>query len=386
MAIKAETSFSLKDQLFNAETVALLAANLGKVDKSFKSAKFIKAVLAPFPELELKARINWIVETLESFLPSDFPSAVKILLDALPPELDPTLSDDDFGHFIWIVPGEYVAKHGCNKKHLSLSLEFLKQATKRFSSEGAIRPFLREFPQQSMAAIHTWSTHDNYHVRRLASEGIRPNLPWAARANVPVEDIIEVLNKLYSDATRYVTRSVANNLNDITKTHPHLVVDTLNKWHKDNGIQGKEPNKTNKELAWLSKHALRTLLKEDHPQALELLGFTTKPAFQIKNLDVTNKVTLGESFVWSCDLVSQAQQQLKITLKIYFLKANGSHSAKVFAVKEGQFKKGDELHIHKKQLFKPLTTRVLYPGLHSAELIINGVSKQKCDFELTTAE
>jgi|TARA_Y100001960_G_C14734217_1_gene859374 3-methyladenine DNA glycosylase AlkC len=44
--------------------------------------------------------------------------------------------------------------------------------------EFAIRTFLKNFPEKTMEYIQIWSKNENYHVRRLASEGIRPNLPW----------------------------------------------------------------------------------------------------------------------------------------------------------------------------------------------------------------
>ena len=377
MSIKAEKNFSLKDQLFNEETLAELTSAVSASQKGFQKAKFTRQVLAAFPDLELKARISHIVDVLEDHLPDDFNQAVDVLTASLPAPLDPTKTDDDFGKFIWIVPGEYVARHGCTPEHLDRSLTFLREATKRFSSEGAIRPFLKQFNAQSMAFVHQCAVDDNYHVRRLASEGIRPFLPWAPRADVAVPDIIEVLDKLYFDQTRYVTRSVANTLNDISKIDPDLVVKTLAGWQKA-GRQNKP------ELQWLIRHALRTQLKEDQPKALALMGYAAKPAFSIKRISVPKSVTVGEDFVWQCQLLAQAKQKLKVTLKIYFLKSNGTHSAKVFAIKDGQFKSGDVLQIAKKQSFKPITTRTMYPGTHHAELIVNGVVAAKRAFELKT--
>lgn len=375
--IKAETSFSLKDQLFNADTVAQLSRGLRHASRSFNSRAFEAEVLAPFAQMELKERINWIVSVLENHLPEDFGKTVQILQKALPAPLDADKTDDDFGHFIWVAPGEYVARHGCTEQHLSTSLAFLREATKRFSSEAAIRPFLREYPEPTLAFIQNCSQDQNYHVRRLASEGIRPLLPWAPRANVPVDRIIGVLDHLYQDPTRYVVRSVANTLNDITKTDAQLVVDTLQRWQKQ------QPGNA-AEFDWLRRHALRTLLKADHPAALALLGYTAKPGFSITHLDTSRTVKVGEAFQWCCRFTSNRKQKLKLNLRIHFLKANGSHSVKVFAVKDSQFKKGETLQINKQQSFKPMTTRTLYPGTHFAELSINGLVHAKQAFELTT--
>ncbi len=375
MSIKAETSFSLKDQLFNAKTLGVLSERLNDAYPGFKRNKFEREVLARFPELELKERISWIVTTLEAHLPGEFPLAMDILHRALPTPLDPSKSDDDFGHFIWAVPGEYVSRHGCTIEHLAASLDFLREATMRFTSEGAIRPFLRRYRAQTMAFVHECAKHGNYHVRRLASEGIRPFLPWAPRAGVPVDQVISVLDCLYADNTRFVTRSVANTLNDVSRIDAELVIHTLKRWHKQHYQQTEE-------LAWITRHALRTLVKQDHPAALELLGYPTEPRFRISNIEASEIVKVGTHLSWRCQLVSLAEQRLKIMLRINFLKANGSHSVKVFAVKDARLDKGEQLQINKQLLFKPMTTRVLYPGTHYVELVVNGVARGKRAFEL----
>ncbi len=375
MSIKAKPSFSLKDQLFNQTSVGKLSTRLSAADPTFKKKAFERDVLARFPELELKERIHWIVTTLEDYLPAEFSAARDILASALPEPLDPNRSDDDFGEFIWVVPGEYVAKHGCTDESLGEALDFLREATKRFTSEGAIRPFLKHYPDETMAFVHDCATDTNYHVRRLASEGIRPFLPWAMRANLPIDTIVEVLDRLHGDSTRFVTRSVANTLNDISRLDAEPVIDTLRRW------QGADQQDAS-ELAWMTRHALRTLLKADHPAALTLLGYSTQPKFRVSNTAATDIVNVGESFQWTCTLISLSKQKLKVTLRLHFLKANGTHSTKVFAVKDGQFNKGDTIEIEKRQPFKPITTRTLYPGTHYAELVVNGIARKKLAFEL----
>ena len=375
MAIKAETSFSLKDSLFNAATLAQLSQSLSAAWGDFDGEAFERRVLKRFPELELKERIQWIVTVLETALPSDFDAARRILLDALPAPLDPTLQDDDFGQFIWVVPGEYIARHGCTEERLSAALAFLGESTKRFSAEGSIRPFLAAFPSETMDFVRRYATSDNYHVRRLASEGIRPLLPWAARVVLPTEDIIGVLDALHSDSTRYVTRSVCNNLNDVSKSDPNIVIDTLERWWA-------EARQDPAELAWMTRHALRTAVKTDNRRALEMLGYTTDPEVSISDITATQEVEVGDAFEWTCVIHSHASQRLKISLRIHFLKANGTLRPKVFAVKDVAVKDGDTVHVAKRHPFKPITTRVLYPGRHEAELVVNGAALAQRSFVL----
>ena len=181
----------------------------------FSNQAFQQEVLAKFPELELLERIYWIRDILKKHLPSQYRAAVNILLNSLPPALDPTKSDDDFGDFIYAPYGYFVATYGCTKSELDFSLAALKQLTTRFSVEGPIRFFLNKFPQQTLVELIKWTQDGHYHVRRLASEGTRPALPWAQKINISYTDAIPILDNLYTDSTRFVTRSVANHVNDI---------------------------------------------------------------------------------------------------------------------------------------------------------------------------
>ena len=377
MAIRAEPSFSLKDELFNRTSVTELATGVARAHSAFPAQRFINDSVTGFPERELKARIQWLVECLHRHLPADVNEATTILLSALPPPLDPTLMDDDFGRFIWGVPAEYIAQYGCNKAHLTQSLEFLRESTQRFSAENPIRAFLLNFPKQTMQFVHRCAKDQNYHVRRLASEGIRPLLPWSPRVNIAHADIIEVLGLLHADKTRYVTRSIANTLNDITKSAPELVLATLDDWQ----VAGRQ---SADELQWMTRHALRTLLRDYDARALQLLGYNPKAKVNWHPTHSSTSVRLGQAFELGGTLTSLAAQKLLITVRLQFLKANGTHNAKVFALKDVELNAGEALEITKKIPFKAITTRVLYPGEHFAEFVVNGQLKATYSFTFVT--
>lgn len=373
MAIKATASFSLKDALFNPDSVRRLSLGIAQGLPAFNAEAFEQQVLQKFPELELKARINWMVTVLEAHLPADFATAVSILAAALPAPLDPAKTDDDFGEFIWSVPAEYVARHGCTTARLALSLAFLRESTQRFSAENAIRPFLKHFSQETLEFVQSCTTDQNYHVRRLASEGIRPFLPWAERVNLPVENILTVLQQLFADRTRYVTRSVANTINDISKIDPTRTVQVLQQWRLQ------QPSA---ETEWVIRHALRTLVKKDHAGALELLGYPTTPAFRVSGIRIPAEVRVGESIAYQCRLHSDAAQVLRVALRVYYQKANGTLAPRVFAVRDLDTAAGQTLTINKSISFKAITTRSLHPGKHQVELVVNGVARGRKDFVL----
>ena len=375
MSIKAETSFSLKDQLFNARTLKLLTRGLVTANPEFPAAEFERDVLAGFDGRELKERINWIVTCLGDHLPVEFPAALAMLKRALPPPLDPRRTDDDFGQFIWVTPGEYVARHGCEDRYVKRALAFLGESTKRFTAENAIRPFLNRYPDEAMVFVRKCATHRNYHVRRLASEGIRPLLPWAERVRLPAADVVDVLDVLHADPTRYVTRSVANTLNDLSRGDPDLVVDTLTRW-REAGRQDES------ELDWMTRHALRTLTRQDHPAALSMLGFPLQPEVSGLAVDMPGRVRVGDDVRCGVTFESGAAQKLLVALRVHFLKANGSWSPKVFTVSKADFGEREAVSLGKKLSFRPMTTRTLYPGAHRIEVMVNGRVEATQDFEL----
>ena len=371
--------FSLKDFLFSNKEVTLLAAKVKYVYPEFEDRVFVKQTLTKFPELELMERVYWIRDCLKDHLPDDYKEAVRILLDSLPPPCDPTLSDDDFGNFIYSPYSYFIAEYGCDKRNLIFSLKALKQMTTRFSVEGPIRFFINEFPRETMAELGKFARDTHYHVRRLASEGTRPNLPWAKKIKISYTESVEILNILHSDKTRYVTRSVANHMNDISKIDPGLVIKMLRVWRK----LGRQ---TAKELDYMAGHSLRTLTKSGHKGALSLLGYSTNK-IEIKNFKLsTSKVTVGDTVEFSFDVVSTGSkaQSLMIDYIIHFQKASGELAPKTHKLSKKVLPAGKTLSINKKHPLKLMTTRKLYKGLHNIELQINGEKFKGGEFLLKT--
>jgi len=365
---KTEKQFSLKDLLFNETKVKRLAGEIKAVYPDFDSNGFCKKVVSAFPAQELMERIAGIRDALHEFLPSEYREAVKVILAALPPPLDETKSDDDFGEFIYAPYSYYVAKYGCEKKHLKVSLHAMEEITKRFSCEAALRDFLNAFPNETLVAVERWSKSKNYHVRRLASEGTRPNLPWAKKISYDVSVFLSILDTLHADRTRYVTRSVANHLNDVSKLDADLVVRTLKRWQK-------EKKQSVTELAFMIKHALRTLIKDGHGDAQSLLGFTA-PKVTVKTILDKKKLSVGEtqSFTVSITNEGDISQSLLVHYLIHFKKANGSQSPKVFLLGKKTIAPRETIVLSKSHVLKPMTTRVLYSGEHRLEIKINGTS------------
>ncbi len=372
--MKAKASFSLKDQLFNPEKVHYLATQLKTAYPSFQAEAFQQDVLQAFPKLELKERIAHITFCLKEYLPKDYFEAVTIIIKGLPEELDPSKTDDDFGDFIIAPLSLYIANYGCEAKYLETSLKALKETTKRFSAEFAIRFFINKFPNESLAFLHECAKDNHYHVRRLASEGCRPKLPWAQKLNIHHTEPISLLDLLYKDKTRFVTRSVANHLNDITKLEPDLVISTLKRW---------QSKQNDAEMQFITKHALRTLIKQGHKDALSLVGFGESAKLKILEFKTsTETVKIGEALEFSLKLESLAQQNLLIDYMMTYPSTKNKKSQKVFKLKQLSLNTKEQLSLKKKHPMRLMTTKRLYAGTHSLTLQVNGEAHAAFSFDL----
>ena len=377
MAPEKGTGFSLKDHLFNKEKVKYLADLFHSADGNFDSKGFVRQSTKPFKTLELKERIVHIAATLEKHLDGDFRVAAKQISAALPPPLDPKKTDDDFGDFIFAPLGEYVVRNGIESRYLKLSLRTIQSLTQRFSMEDAIRSFINAHPDRTMRELEKWSSHKNYHVRRLVCEGTRPSLPWSGRLSIDVEQTIPLLDKLHADQTRYVTRSVANHMNDIAKLRPQLAVATLKRWK---ALGEQEPS----ELAWMNKHSLRTLVKKGNPEALKFLGFRPNPKLKVDAFTIESpRIRPGEAIAFSFTMSAMRDESLVVDYVIDFVKANGALAPKVHKLKQVMIKKGESLILKKRHVLRAnATTYTLYPGTHRVTLQINGRPFGTKTFEL----
>lgn len=370
--------FLLKDHLFNKTKLNKLAQEIKAANPSFKDQAFVRDCIEAFPALELKERISCISRNLKDYLPADYTEALGIIMAALPAPLDPNLHDNDFGDFIYAPYGQFVADYGCEEVHLTRSLEALKEITMRFSAEDAVRIFINRFPEQTIKQLYLWSQHPNYHVRRWCSEGTRPLLPWSKRINISPEQSIPILSQLYTDPTRYVTRSVANHLNDIAKLNPDLVIAVLKTWQT-------EQKTSNTEWDFICKHSLRTLVKKGFKPALDFLGFESQPHVNLSQLKHSPRVFFNESLQFEFMLEAAADAQLLIDYEISFVgKLPNTQNKKVFKLKTLTLKANESTHIKKQhKLLAQMTTRKLYPGLHQVSILVNGETKAHFSFELS---
>jgi 3-methyladenine DNA glycosylase AlkC len=352
--------------LYTPELIASLADAVKKEYKNFNKAKFMAHVFDPlWEERELKQRMRHITQSVHQFLPLSYPEQIEILKKTAP----------QFKGFIAMFFPDFVEVYGLN--HPDVSITALELFTQYSSSEFAVRPFIMKYQNRMVKQHLRWAKHKNHHVRRLASEGIRPRLPWAMalpQFKKNPTDVLPILERLKNDESEYVRRSVANNLNDISKDHPDVVLNIVNNWK---GIS--------KETDWIIKHASRGLLKQGHTEALSSFGLNHKVKAEVLGLKLTkSKVKIGDSFGFNfeVELKEKKAHEVRLEYKIYYMKSNGKISPKVFQVGTYKLTPQQVLPVKRTHRFADLTTRKHYPGAHKLVVVVNGKELSSVDFVL----
>ncbi len=340
-----------------------LAHALKKAHSAFHEKEFMRAVQDEhWHARELKARMRHITICLHEKIDLPYKQVLNIFQEIC----------QSFGGYHGMFFPDYVEQYGLG--HWRESINALEYLTQFSSSEFAVRAFIRADQKRMMAQMEKWSKHENHHVRRLASEGCRPRLPWATflpTLQQNPQPIFRILENLQRDESLYVRKSVANNLNDIAKNHPELVLELAAVWQKKH-----------QHTDWILKRACRTLLKQTNANALALFDYKTATHVSANAFHCPEKIRMGENLTMQLCLQStEALGLLRIEYVIGFLRANGQHNQKVFQWTEKNFAEL-QVHLSKKHAFLPLSTRTLHAGNHTLCVRINGKTVVQHAFDL----
>jgi 3-methyladenine DNA glycosylase AlkC len=345
----------------NHETVNTIANAIQEEYPPFNSKEFSKIAPA-LKSLELKARVLEITKELKKHLPEDYSKTSNILIKVIQ-------KSNLKGFNLWPF-SEYISQFGTT--HVETSLKAMEVLTEKFTSEFAIRPFLLQHNKQVLEFLDSRTEHDNVHIRRWVSEGTRPYLPWGQKVPLIADQpelTLNLLNKLKHDEELYVRKSVANHLNDHSKKHPNLVVQTLQRWEKE------APEKHQSKIEWIKRHALRTLIKKGHPNALKLMGVNHKVQIKLGKIKLLKKnFKINDKLGFEFDIESQSNKAQKVIMDygIGFVKSNGKTATKIFKLKTFMLQPKEKITVRKAHSLKKITTMKYYPGKHQIKIQING--------------
>lgn len=358
----------LKNMFFTNDSMQKFAKILKQGYSKFNEEKFHKLIFtSDWESKELKARMRHTTLALNHTLPDAYREALNILKKIAPKVK---------GFEAMVLP-DYVEVYGANDWEASLPA--LKHFTQYASSEFAIRPFLTQDPGRVMKFMSSCAADKNKNIRRFASEGCRPRLPWAMALPKFKKDpslILPILEKLKDDEAELVRRSVANNLNDISKDNPEIALNICEKWY------GRSAN-----TDWIVKHACRGMLKAGTKRALLIFGYSDPSELEVKTLNIEKKsIKIGEDLLFSFQLFHKGKTTFKVRLEyaIDYMKKSGKQSRKIFQISENTYKPGS-YSISKKQSFMDMSTRKHWEGEHRLIIFVNGQEKALTNFQLNPA-
>ncbi len=370
---------------YSPEKVAAIGQMIASVAPRFDRARFLAVALPGLTELPMKARVDAVARAIHEALPVPFPSAAEALTEALGPPGAPSgkapwgpaepSGEGLSGFQVWPLT-RFVARYGLD--HHDASMAALREMTRRWTAEFALRPFLAAEPVRTLAVLTGWVRSSDQHLRRAASESTRPRLPWGSQLRAFIADpspVLELIEPLRCDPEDYVRRSVANNLNDIGKDHPDVLLEVAARWW----AQGRGPSRQ------LVSHALRSLVKDGHPGALSILGFSVPPQVSCQTPVLSHPVLhLGQTQSLSCVLVSRssAPQRLSVDVVLHLVGARGQPREKVFKGKTLTLPPGATETIRWSQPLRAVSTRAYYTGPHALELSVCGQRMGRAPFEL----
>ncbi len=354
-------------EFIGERSVGWLGRRVAGVLPGFDVEGFQRESMRGLGELELKARVAHVAAALRAHLPSDYLEALGPLVEALPEPLGEKVAIEGmFG--LWPVL-TFVELYGL--EHPRESLVALREMTRRFSAEFAVRPYIIQDTEGTLAKLLEWAEDEDQHVRRWVSEGSRPRLPWGQRIPAIVsrpELTLPILQKLNGDSSEYVRRSVANHLADIAKDHPELAVKVARGW-----LEAGASDAT-------VRHALRHLVKKGHAGALDVLGFRPGGVEVLEFSVSPERVELGSDTVVTAALAAESSHDAVVDLVLLYPRADGRMGRRVVKWSNVGLKEGEVWRGSKRISFRPVTTRVDRPGNWAVLLQVNGEEKARGEF------
>ncbi|MBG0827845.1 DNA alkylation repair protein [Planomonospora sp. ID67723] len=350
-------------ELIDTGSVRVLADGVATAWAPFPRDRFVAEACAGLDGLELKDRVRHVARALDAGLALPFPRAAEVLREAA--------SHARLDMWSGWPATEYVGLRGLD--HLDEAMAALAALTPYATGEFAVRPYLDRYRDDALKVMYGWAESPDEHLRRLASEGSRPRLPWGSRVRWLMEPgpTLPILDRLRDDPSEYVRRSVANHVNDLAKDHPGVAVELLGRWRSEGGSHVEK----------VLRHAVRGLLRAGHPGGLELVGVTPGGGSVEALVLDGERVAVGDRLRFTVTVSAGSPGPLVLK---YAVRRDGSR--RVFHLGERSAEvAGQVLTVSKSHSFRPVTTRTEPPGPRVLEIIVNGTVRASAPFTLTEA-
>jgi 3-methyladenine DNA glycosylase AlkC len=364
---------------FGPEVPRRIASMVAAVHPGFDGEAFVAGALDGHAPLGLMARGRHWGAALRAHLPASDAQAIEVLTASLGPARPADGPPEGMAPFLYLPHSFVIAEHGLECLEVAFAAQHA--LTQRFTAEFCIRPFLERHPEATLARLADWTADPSARVRRLVSEGTRPRLPWAPRLRAFQRDpapVLALLERLRDDPSEDVRRSVANNLNDIGKDHPEVLVATARRW-----MDGADPARVR-----LVRHALRSRISAGDPGALEALGFAPgAPArARIAAIEPTAP-TIGATVRVRVEVTNPSDEAATyaIRLRVRFARPGPRAGVRVFTLGERRLAAGDSAEVAARISLAQHTTRTHHPGHHGLEVLVNGAVAATGGFELGPA-
>ncbi|WP_331732515.1 hypothetical protein OG613_48125 (plasmid) [Streptomyces sp. NBC_00015] len=355
-----------KEHALSETRIRRIATEVLAVCPAFDAKAFTREVLADLPRLGLKERIARTSEVLGTHLPVTGMKAVDVRLRSLPSTPEMAGAESDFGLYIYAPNSAFVARYCRTREDLEPALDALRRMTSYFSAEVAMRFFLRDFPEETLKVIETWTGDPDHRVRRLASESMRPRLPWSL--NIPRElgAGLPVLDQLCDDPSRFVRQSAANHLHDIAEDDLALVLDTLGRWK--GAAHAKQTD-----FDFIARQALRSRLKKGDDAAYGFLGYPSNPPVRLSLIRLEHtQVRIGDTLSFAADLTATAAVKLRVNYVISSPTKTAKRRVKEYLLKTTEVEAGRTIVLSKRHSLRSTATVALMPGSYTLELHVTG--------------
>jgi len=237
----------LKDY-YDFKYIDKLSKQLAEVGSTFDTLLFHRQIPKNYSELTFLKRQDTIANAIEAGLKGTYVENLDVFRLMWGEELKEETGMFKEGWWLWPL-GRYVEKHAL--EDIQETISFARDFTKRHTGEYIVRPILINHTRHLMEAFLEWSQDENVHVRRLSSEGIRISLPWAVKTTAAINEPIlyeQILSNLKDDNSRFVQKSVGNNINDLYKIDSQFADNIIENWKKST---------SSKNTMWIIKHGRR---------------------------------------------------------------------------------------------------------------------------------